>query len=189
MDSAKVIKIQKLEKILADTCQEIYELSMNGRNFTPFPPFVVVRVLPKEHVTEGGIILSDTAQTKTVYEGIVLQTWKPYVEVRDMKTEDGDNMGEYHIAHECSVNIGDRVAFPHSEGLPVGDLLDDRYYRLVREGDEKFDYHRILGTLDYTGDVELQAKIRELTKQFSSVTTSGVALSRGANITSPYGTT
>jgi co-chaperonin GroES (HSP10) len=183
-------RIQQLEKTLSDTCQEIYELG--GRNFTPRPPFVLVRVLPKEHITEGGIILADTAQTKTVYEGIVLATWKPYDEERVKLTD--NKSGEVHIEtiiihHECSVKVGDRIAFPHSEGLPVGDWLDDRYYRLVREGNEKFDYHRVLGTIDYTGDIEVQGKIRELTKRLSSVTTSGVSMSRGANINTPYGTT
>ena len=185
-------RIEKLEKQLAEICKEIYELSMNGRRFTPMCPYVLVRVLPKEHRTEGGIWLADTAQTKTVYEGLVLEVWKPYVEEQEVVKTNVNNNERYtetkYIQRYCAVEIGDRVAFPHSEGLPVGDWLDDRYYRLVREGREIHDYHRVLGKLNYTGDVELQAKIRELTQQFASVTTSGVALSKGVDVNMPYGT-
>jgi co-chaperonin GroES (HSP10) len=172
-------KIAKLELQLSKICQSIYELSMNGRRFIPKSPYVLVRVLPKEHRTKGGIYIPEQSQNKPVYEGIVLDTWRPWTEYRN-KSET-----TIEIKHESVLKIGDRIAFPHSEGLPVGDWLYDRYYRLVREANETYPYHTVLGILDYQGDVEVQTKLRELTKQLSSITFSGVSLSRGANIHTP----
>lgn len=190
MDKKTKDKIEELDKQLVSTCKEIYELSMGGKRLKPLHPFILVRVLPKEHKTEAGLWLADTAQTKTVYEGIVLETWESYIEKRELYNSKHEFIGHDYIEHRCRVDIGERIAFPHHEGMPVGDYLDDRYYRLVREGTDqnKWPYCGVLGTLDYTGDVVLKAKLREITKEFSSVTLSGVALSRGADTGTPYGT-
>lgn len=175
--------IEKKERELSKVCQEIYELNVGGRKFTPIYPYVLVRVLPKEHITEGGIYLPDTAQNKPVYEGIVLSIWKPYVEIRNLSGKDGGPMGTLAITHECELKVGDRIAFPHYEGQGFKDFLDDKYYRLVREGvdQNKFPYMSVLGKIDYTGDANMSRQIRELTKAFGSVTISGASVGRGSN--------
>ena len=71
------------KETLAKICQQIYNLSMCGRHFIPKHPYILVRVLPKEHKTEGGIWLAETSQNKVVYEAIVLDTWRPYDEERN----------------------------------------------------------------------------------------------------------
>lgn len=185
MDNATKKKIQKLELQLSKICQEIYALSLGGRHFIPKFPFILVRVLPKEHKTEGGIYIPETAQNKPVYESIVLDTWRSFDETHYSECTKCTEEFATTFHKECGVKVGDRIAHPHYEGLPVGDFLDDRYYRLVHEGYEANTNCTVLGTLDYTGDVEVQAKIRVLTKELSSVTFSGVSLSRGANIQTP----
>ena len=168
-------KVEILERRLRETCYHVYEKSAGGRRFKPMKPFVLVRVLPKEQII-GGIVLAETAQQKTVYEGIVIEVWEPYEETRRKRIELawGDTGFEtVFINHESKVHIGDRVAFPHWCGMPVGEYLDDKYYRFVKEED-------LMGTLDYQGDAEISKQIRELTKKISSITTSGVSMSRGA---------
>lgn len=177
MQNTRTIKkIQQLEKQLADTCHKIYKLSIGGRTIIPRHPYVLVRVLPKEHKTEGGIWLAEKQQVKSVYEGIVLSVWKPYVEERVVECkecEDGNAI--QFIRHICDLKIGDRIAFAHYEGLPVGDWLDDRYYRLIREGTDqnKNPYCSVLGTLEYTGDAVMKAKLRALMQEIGSITVSG----------------
>ena len=180
---ATLLQIKKLEKSLVKTCQKIYELSMMGRRFKPIHPYVLVRVLPKEFKTEGGIWLADVAQNKPLYEGIVLETWRPYEEYRPVYDVEGERSGTTIIKHECALKIGDRISFPHFEGMPAADYLDDKYYRFVREGADqnKFPFCSVFGKLDYHGDHKIQAKIRKLMMEFGSITTSGVPLSRGAN--------
>lgn len=175
-------RIALLEKKLSSICQEIYELG--ARQLTPIHPYVLVRVLPKEHITEGGIILAETAQNKIIYEGVVLAVWKSYNEFRTKNYEGPPSMTEtITIHHRSDLSVGDRVAFPHYEGVPVGEWLDDRYYRLIREGADqnKTPYCSVFGKLDYSGDKEVSRKIRALTKTIGSITTSGVSMSRGAD--------
>jgi co-chaperonin GroES (HSP10) len=174
-------RIALLEKKLSSICQEIYELNIGGRRFIPNYPYCLTRVLPKEHVTEGGIILAETAQQKTVYEGIVIAVWKPYTVRRVIIDSEGGESDET-IYHRSSFEIGSRIAFAHFEGMSTGSYLDDKYYRLVREEVNQKDlpYCGVLGTIDYQGDAEVSKKIRVLTNKISSVTTSGVSMSRGA---------
>lgn len=177
-------KLAKKEKQLAKLCMEIYEEGYE--RFTPLHPFVLVRVLPKDHITTGGVYLPDTAQNKPVYEGIVIKTWMSYDEVKRVKHLDGmPGEGDYDeiiIYHECAVKPGDRIAFPHYEGLafPYG---DSQYYKLVREGNDqnKYPYCNVLGTLDYLGDKETMAVINREFQKIYSITTSGVSESRGAS--------
>jgi co-chaperonin GroES (HSP10) len=174
-------RIASLEKKLAAICQEIYELNVGGRRFVPNYPYCLTRVLPKEHMTEGGIILAETAQDKPVYEGIVIAVWKPYTERRVIIDSQGGKSDET-IYRRSSFEVGTRIAFAHFEGISTGAYLDDKYYRLVREEVNQKDlpYCGILGTIDYTGDAEVSRKIRTLTNKIGSVTTSGAVMSRGA---------
>lgn len=175
--------IDKLERQLFNTSMKLYELASDGRQFkSVMHPYILVRVLPKEHKTEGGIWLAETEQNKPVYEGIVLATWAPFEETRDVyDKETGEHLDEIVIKHKCTLNIGDRVVFPHYEGVGMHGYLDDKTYRLIREGapQKQWAFCSVLGTIDYKGDKNVARKIRELTKTIGSITTSGVSESRG----------
>jgi len=185
----KAEKLAKLEKQLYKITHAIYDLSVDGRLLVPRHPYILVRVLPKEHITPGGIILPETDQNKPVYEGIVISVWKPYVEIRHVATKiNGVNSSPIHtdeikIYHECDVKPGDRVAFPHYEGIALGEYLDDKYYRLIREGTDQnnYPYCSVAGIVKYDGDKEILNQISELTKKLGSVTTSGLAVSRSGD--------
>lgn len=121
----------------------------------PMFPKVLVRLLPREHVTKSGLWLPDGAQNKPVHEGIVLETYKPFWRYI-WKTTDTyavitantllDEKDAIHsIWQECAVKPGDHVVFPHMAlGItPVWPLDDGRGdYRLVPEGE-------IYGILEY----------------------------------------
>lgn len=174
--------VEGLEKELSIICQKIYDLNIGGRNLILIKPWVLVRVLPKEHKTEGGIWLAEVQQNKIVYEGIVLKTWPSYEEEFKIKTPSDISEKEkfpYRVTYKVveyksGLDIGDRVIFSHYVGLPLGEYLDDRYYRIVKEPE-------IMSKLDYTGDAEVSAKIRSLTKEISSISTSGASIARGAD--------
>src|ERR1700685_3003184 len=68
-----VKKIEKVEKKLAELCEEIYLLNTNGRRIIPLHPWLLVRVLPKEHRTESGLFIPGNISNKPVYEAIVLE--------------------------------------------------------------------------------------------------------------------
>lgn len=161
--------MENLEKQLVETCQQIYQLNMKGRHIIPLPPWILVRVLPKEHKTEGGLFLPGNVSNKPLYEGIVLETWKPYVEKRIVKDK------EFEIMHTPDIKVGDRVLFPHFEGQPLPDYLDEKYYRMIREGTDqnKTPYCSVYGTLNYQSDASKVIELKKLMKKFSSVTLSG----------------
>jgi co-chaperonin GroES (HSP10) len=176
----------ELQQQLADLCINIY-LS-GGERFIPLQPFILVRVLPKDMVSEGGIVLPNERQNKPVHEGIVLETYRPYEEevVLTEKWTDkrGNECSEEYIGilhRECPLQVGQRIAYPHYEGVPHKYLGDD--YVLVRQSADqiKFPYCQVLGTLDNEGDRKISNKIRDLLRQYYSVTTSGASSSRGAN--------
>lgn len=173
--------VEKLEKDLSKVCQRLYEVAVGGRLLQPMHPYILVRVLPKEHKTEAGIWLADTAQNKPVYEGIVLATWQPWEEEATWVLEGKSR--KVTKKHVCSVQVGDRVMFPHFEGLSMNEYLDDKYYRLIRESSNQYQlpYCSVAGRVSYKGDALVQFKVRELMKQLGSITTSGVNMSRGAN--------
>ena len=189
----RIEKISKLEKQLVKTVQSIYELNLNGRRLIPNPPYILVRVLPKEHITEGGIILPETDQNKPVYEGIVIETWRPFIERREFVPKDPTpeftaqykiiDKYFYEIEHRCHLEVGQRIAFPHFEGMSTGGYLNDKYYRMVREGVNQqtkggLPFCSVLGILDYKGDEKVLAEIRKLTAKLGSITTSGVSAGR-----------
>ena len=177
-------RINYLENRISVFCQELYALGT--LHIRPLPPYIIVRILPKEQTTQGGIILADTAQNKTLYEGIVLETWAPYSEYRSKSVTMDTYMSPpctetIRIDHECSVKAGQRICFAHYEGLPVP-YMDEKYYRMIRESvdQNKNPYMGVTGIIDYQGDKEITTKIRELMQKLYSVTTSGVAVSRGS---------
>jgi len=181
--NTRKMSIAQLEKLLSECAAEIY--LRGGQRLTPMPPFVLVRVIPKELTTAGGIIIPDQRQNKPAAEGIVLETYAPYDEEVVLKKTnfEGDIIEEYigKIHRECPVKVGQRVIFPYYEGVEHKILGDD--YKLIRQSADqiKFPYCQILGTLDYEGDIILQATICEMMRQFKSATTSGRPISVGGN--------
>src|SRR5476651_1845038 len=87
-------RIETLEGRLREACFEVYNESAGGRRFKPMRPWVLVRVLPKEHTTPGGIILAEKEQNKIAYEGLVIEVWEPYEEIR-RKRYDCAGTGEH----------------------------------------------------------------------------------------------
>ena len=165
----RVRTLESLEKELAQMCEDIYLLNMQGKRIQPLPPKIIVRVLPKEHRTSSGLFLPGNVQSKPVYEGIVLQTWKSYDEERTVTKS--DSLGNVIVTttvihHQCSVNIGDRILFPHFEGQPLSDYLDEKYYRVIKDD-------VVFGVLNYDGDASIVEEMKKLMQKFSSVTTSG----------------
>jgi len=138
----------------------------------------LVRVLPKDMVSAGGIVLPDQRQNKPCHEGIVLEVYRPYKEY--VKVEDSyanEHMEE--VWYECPVKVGQRVIYPHFEGVPH-QYLGENYVLVRQSADQnKFPYMQILGVIDYEGDRKILAKVRTLLRQLYSVTTSGASISRG----------
>jgi co-chaperonin GroES (HSP10) len=87
-------------------------------------PQVLVRILPKDLITAGGIYIPDVkASNKPTYEGIVIATWMP----KDLPTK----WGSIHL--ESEVKFGDHVIFPHFAGMPLPGMNED-LYRVIPEG-------------------------------------------------------
>jgi len=90
----------------------------------PLYPRILVRWLPKEQMSSGGIVLTDKDQNKPVHEGVVLAVYKPFWQRKRSKMEpwmiekspaiqmDEDGKVEM-IWQECAVKPGDHVLFPH----------------------------------------------------------------------------
>lgn len=103
----------------------------HASHFTPTHPWVFVRVLPREQLYNGLIIVPDgKQQNKPVHEGIVLATWKPFTQRWRQQHEGTWVDCEKDIHSECE--IGDHVLYPHHAGMDACGW-DERYYRLVPE--------------------------------------------------------
>lgn len=176
------MSVAKLESMLSAIAGEIY--LRGGHRLIPLPPFILVRVIPKELTSAGGILLPSQRQNKPAHEGIVLQTYSPYQEEKVLHRVLPDGTKEEYIGHirrECPVQIGQRVMYPYYEGVAHKILGDD--YMLIRHSADqiKFPYCQILGVVDYEGDLLIQAQICELMKKFEAVTLSGAAISKGGD--------
>ena len=82
------------------------------RLFTPRYPYCIVEELPRRR-EHGSIVLTDDAN-KPLYEGIVIETWKPFEETRTEK-RDGHKV-EIVINRKSEFQPGDHVLFPHWAG-------------------------------------------------------------------------
>lgn len=144
---------QELDRLAA-------ELFRNHESqFIPRRPWVLVRVLPREHYYMNRILLPNTkSQNKPVHEGIVLQTWEPYT---TQKTRHHNNydfgvgvicIDDVVTVHTSEFVAGDHVCYPHWAGQPIPGW-DERYYLCVPEQvneDVGIDASRcILGKLNY----------------------------------------
>lgn len=92
----------------------LQEFKDRNINFQPMYPAVVVRVLPKEHMS-GSLWLPDTAQNKPVYEGIVIRSYPP----KRTKLDSGK-----YITLESGLEPGDHILFPHWSGEAIPWLPD-----------------------------------------------------------------
>lgn len=143
---------------LVNLAQQLY--SDAGREFTPKYPWVVVYVIPKEQKTASGIWIPDLAgdkkQNKVLYEGIVLQTWEPFMKYIRVKTHpvgsNGDQATESwtDIEMKSELHPGDHVLFPHYEGLPLP-WTNEEEFRIIRESNPKDPEGRceVFGKLEY----------------------------------------
>lgn len=108
-------------------CQELYNRC--GRHIQPKFPWVLVKVLPKIQQSYGLIL--PQSQNKIFYEGLVLETWAPFT------IQQSKNNETITTFRESRLKPGEHVLFPHFEGMPVGEMLDEREFRLVREVNNK----------------------------------------------------
>lgn len=155
------MELELKEKQLIRLAQEIYQ--KGERRIKPRPDWILVRVLPKGQRTAGGILLPQT-QNKVLYEGIVLETWEPYETEFSGSLEGGYSL--ISVRKESLLKIGDRVLFPHFEGLPVP-FLDEHHYRIIKES-------VVQGTLYYEEDDGMREKLDEIFKGMTCRTLSGV---------------
>lgn len=151
---ARVIRRQKDE--LFELAQKMYKSF--HRRITPIYPWVLVRVLPKEQ--QLGSIYVPESQNKVIYEGIVLETWQPFLKSVQMREEDCPPRREYYIEVKSELHPGDHVLFPHFEGMPVPYLNAEEKdaYRLVRETNSRDEKCEIYGKLEYQEPIEEKLK-------------------------------
>lgn len=162
------VDVEKLEKKLSDVVRQIYEAG--EIRFTPKYPWVLVRVLPKAQESLGGIWLPQN-QNKVMYEGIVLATWRPF----DAEQKWNEETNAYDVVRRFSqLQVGQRIGFPHYEGLPIRHF-DEQKYRLVREEVNLKDNPNcgVLGWVEYDGDRKLKDELDRLLEGASMVTVSG----------------
>lgn len=156
------------EEQLVQLVNELYE--EHERRFQPMNGWVFIRVLPKEQKI-GRIYTPDHQQNKPMYEGIVIQTWKPWTEERPIRykiADDTELVDAVEIIHHKSyVAPGDRVLFPHYEGQPVGQVFDERFYRIIPES-------VVQAIVHYDDDKKIRTRLHELMSEVPSVTLSGV---------------
>ncbi len=92
-----------------------------GVDVEPMFPKVLLRVLPREHKA-GDIWLPENKQNKPTLEGVVLKTYKPFMQkvwVKDITWRKADwktdEEASYWQKVESAVQAGDHVLFPHIE--------------------------------------------------------------------------
>lgn len=125
-------------------------------------PLNLVRVIPKENTSRGGIILPDQ-HNKLLYEGIVVQVWNPAT-AREPYL-DGPEL-----------HIGDHVVFQHFVGIPLFDLLDKDKYRMIKDDDVPALLHyrkkstpELIDALFIRNNYSLGASITKLCEEFDVV--------------------
>lgn len=142
--------------------QEIWNDTCPG--FRPNYPWVVVRVLPKEQ-KRGDIILPDIDQNKTIHEGIVLATWRPFKRnikprIEPEAVERARALGSDWVLRHLSLEEqltsdlvpGDHVIFPHWVGMNI-EGTSEKHYRLIRErGWSETEGGGIIAKLEYDVD-------------------------------------
>lgn len=93
----------------------IKEFEEKNVNWHCLYPAILIRVLPKNMISQGGIILTEEANTKPLYEAIVLRVYPP----KTIKVN-----GKW-ILMESGVQPGDHILFPHWSGESVPGLSEE----------------------------------------------------------------
>ncbi len=132
---------------LAELVTKLYQET--DATIQPTFPRVLVRLLPREQQTKGGIYLPEgEKQNKPVHEGVVLAVYEPFWQ-NVSKTAEWEKRKSHHIVldeedvirkvwQECALHPGDHVIFPHMAYgiIPVWPLDGGKGdYRLVPEGE------------------------------------------------------
>lgn len=148
--------METMEQIsrIKDLVREAYEGF--GISLRPRYPHVLIRIIPKEGISQGGILLPDK-QNKTVWEGQVLSVYTPFWKHRmgQVQCPDCSRVMEHQVIICPDVLPGDHILFQHFEGVPV-----PRYdggkgdYRLLEES-------KILAVLEYAQD-SVEEKLKKL---------------------------
>lgn len=109
--------IREKESLLDNIAVNIWQ--SHDTQFTPTPTWCLVRVLPREHMYGRIIVPDGKQQNKPIHEGIVLQTWHPFTDLKGK-------------IHKSEFKPGDHVCYAHWAGMDCPGW-DTRYYRLVAE--------------------------------------------------------
>lgn len=129
-----VEEIRENERRIAEEGIERYTqwlYRQSNRTFTPCYPWVLVWVLDKEQVTEAGVVLPGFEQNKTVHEGIVVATWKPFTKELGTGPVNGERVWRT-VEKESQFTPGQHILFPHWAGAPLHGFNDKRW-RVVKE--------------------------------------------------------
>lgn len=136
----------------------IQEFHTRNVNFVPLYPAVLIRVLPKRKVLSTGIILTDAANHKPLYEGIVLRVYAP----RTVK------VNNKQVLLESDLEVGDHILFPHWSGESVPWLNN----QLASNSDRQDDEYRLIpsrGALSLAGNKEVGEPFLKLNYEKESV--------------------
>jgi len=112
--------VREAEEAVEQLARLAYE--KYNRSFVPCYPWTFIRVLPKNQIMQNGVYLP-ADQNKTVHEGIVLCTWKPFTNAKG-------------VEKVCTVKPGDHVLFNHFSGVNI-EGYSRMLYRVVRSEDWK----------------------------------------------------
>lgn len=155
--------MKSLKEKFDELAQRLYQ--EHERRVQPKYPWILVRVLPREH-QKGSIILTEKQQ-KIVEEGVVLETWPSFWSMEERKRIDGEFF-TVRRKIECDVAVGDHVLFPHYEGMPVGALLDEKQYRFVRTSNYQDARCEVMGKWEYDPE-PVAAKLADVIGQGTTV--------------------
>jgi hypothetical protein len=124
---ASPVSTNELESEVNELAQFLYENS--NRMFVPMFPWIFLRVLSKAQ--KVGQLFVPSAQNKTVHEGIVLATWRPFNEEITKRDAEGRTFTRV-VQRASDLKPGDHVLIPHWAGLPI-DGFSAQHYRVVKE--------------------------------------------------------
>ena len=135
---ADVVTVERLQKTVADAAYELMKahIGEGATRLKPLFPYCLVYMLPKESMSEGGLVIPDYTgpgeAAKVTREGIILRTWG---DEKRVQVREGDR--EYEMLLKSDMGYGDHVLFPKWAGQPVpgtytGDWTTGKF-RFVKE--------------------------------------------------------
>jgi hypothetical protein len=126
----ELYSVEHLFNSINERVQELYERS--NRKFTPTYPNVFCMVLEREQKI-GSIWTPDTSQNKPMHEGIVIATWKPFMQERGSVDDEG-NVITRVVMRKSALTPGQHVLFHHSAGYPAWGFNPKKYRTVKEEG-------------------------------------------------------